>query len=106
MAPFVEAAFAPHAGLAAIPLQAADRSLRSDTALMEVLASLLVLTEGRFRRSELFELAAFPPVRRRFGFATEDLLRCQTWAESTNITWGLDAASRGAFGIPPEITTN
>lgn len=106
IAPFIEAAFADDGDLGPIPVRVADRSLGHDSPLMEVVASVLALCEGRFRRSEVLELAALEPVAVRFGFDVESRGRISDWATSTNVAWGMDAEARRTFGVPEEITTH
>jgi exodeoxyribonuclease V gamma subunit len=107
-APLVEAAFAgsERDGVPAVPVRVADRSLRLDNALLDSVAALLSMLDGRFRASDVLAFAARAPVRRRFGLGADHLGRLAEWAEATNVHWGLDPAGRAAFGVPAEVTAH
>lgn len=104
-APLVEAAFLgdPSHGIPPLPVRIADRSLRHDLPLLDAVAALLELDEGRFRASEVLAFAARGPVRQRFGFTADDLEMAAAWVERTNICWGLDPTSHQHVGIPAEL---
>lgn len=105
-APLVQAAF----GLADVPLggshpahtlrvQLADRALTSTNPLTAVAARLVELGGGRITASELLDLAATEPVRRRFGFDEDDLEQFGRWVEQAGVRWGLDESHRAAYGL-------
>jgi exodeoxyribonuclease V gamma subunit len=112
-APLVHAAFgaaesedggeggdAPVAGVPPdLRVRLADRSLRQTNPLLGVVARLLELATGRLTASELLDLAAREPVRRRFGLDDDDLTRLEEWVAATGIRWGLDAAHRRPFKL-------
>lgn len=76
----------------------ADRSLRQTNPLLGTLARLLDLADGRLTASQVVDLAAQPPVRRRFGFDDDDdLERLRGWVGAAGVRWGLDAAHRAPF---------
>ena len=77
----------------------ADRSLRQTNPVMSVAATLLELVDGRMTASEVLDLAAAAPVRRRFGFDDDDLGRLTEWVTEAQVRWGLDAAHRAAFKL-------
>lgn len=77
----------------------ADRSLRQTNPLLAFLAQMLDLAGGRVAASAVLDLAATPPVRRRFGFDDDDLDRIRTWVTESGIRWGLDAAHRAPFRL-------
>ncbi len=77
----------------------ADRSLRQTNPVMSVAATLLELVDGRLTASEVLDLAASAPVRRRFGFDDDDLGRLTEWVAEAQVRWGLDAAHRAAFKL-------
>jgi exodeoxyribonuclease V gamma subunit len=77
----------------------ADRSLRQTNPVMSVAATLLELVDGRMTASEVLDLAAAAPVRRRFGFDDDDLGRLTEWVAEAQVRWGLDAAHRAAFKL-------
>jgi len=105
-APLVRAAFgqpgdalvAAHPGHA-LRVRLADRSLRQTNPLLDTLAGLLELAGGRVTASQVLDLAASPPVRRRFGFDDDDLERLRDWAGRAGVRWGIGLQQRGAYGL-------
>jgi exodeoxyribonuclease V gamma subunit len=77
----------------------ADRSLRQTNPVMSVATTLLQLADGRMTASEVLDLAATAPVRRRFGFDDDDLGRLTEWVTQAQVRWGLDAAHRADFQL-------
>ena len=77
----------------------ADRSPARTNPLLEVAARLLDLAGGRATASDVLDLAAADPVRRRFGFTADDLDQLATWVRQAGIRWGFDAGHREDFGL-------
>jgi exodeoxyribonuclease V gamma subunit len=77
----------------------ADRSLRQTNPVLGVVSQVLALADQRATASQLLDLAAREPVRRRFGFDDDDLSRMQEWVAASGIRWGLDAAHREPFKL-------
>ncbi len=77
----------------------ADRALVSTNPLLAVAEVLLELSGGRVTASEVLDLAATEPCRRRFGFTDDELERVGRWVASTGVRWGLDQASRASFAM-------
>jgi exodeoxyribonuclease V gamma subunit len=77
----------------------ADRSLRQTNSVLGVVSQLLALGDQRATASQLLDLAAAEPVRRRFGFDDDDLSRMQDWVAASGIRWGFDAAHREPFKL-------
>jgi exodeoxyribonuclease V gamma subunit len=108
-APLLEAAFAgdPTHGVPVIPLRIADRSLRRDLPLFEALIGILdvlVLTDVRFRASDVLGLLDHAPIRLRFTLDAAEVGQIAAWVEHTNIRWGLDRRSQDDVGIPADVT--
>ena len=101
-APLVRAAFgqpgAAHPGHR-LRVRLADRSLRQTNPLLDTLSGLLALADGRVTASQLLDLAATAPVRRRFGLHDDDLERLRGWAGSAGVRWGLGPAQREAYAL-------
>ncbi len=105
-APLISAAFgldsdadrAEHPGHA-LRVRLADRSLRQLNPLVSVLSRMLELAESRVTASSVLDLAAFPPVARKFGFTEEDTARLQSLVTSAGVRWGLDASHRQPYGM-------
>ena len=89
----------PASPAALLRVRLADRSLRQTNPMMGVAASLLELIDGRMTASEVLDLAAAAPVRRRFGFDDDELARLTEWVTEAQVRWGLDAAHRAAFKL-------
>ncbi|MEP9362676.1 exodeoxyribonuclease V subunit gamma [Nocardioides sp. CN2-186] len=77
----------------------ADRALTSTNPLLAIAGSLLELSGGRVTASDVLDLAASEPCRRRFGFTDDDLDRVSRWVARAGVRWGLDAQSRAAFSM-------
>jgi exodeoxyribonuclease V gamma subunit len=77
----------------------ADRSLRQTNPVLDVVARLLELTDSRLTASEVLDLAAMQPVRRRFRFDEEALERVGDWVRRVGVRWGLDANARAGYGL-------
>src|SRR5690606_18046892 len=83
-------------GLPNLRVRLADRALTETNPLLGVVADLLAMAGERVTASALLDLAATPPVRRRFQLGEEDLEKLQRWVRDAGIRWGLDAAQRAA----------
>jgi len=101
-APLVAAAFGladgEHPGHR-LQVRLADRSLRRTNPLLDVVARLLDLADGRVTASAVLDLAAADPVRARFGFDEEDLERLRGWVAAVGTRWGLDREHRARVGV-------
>ncbi|MBA2389650.1 MAG: exodeoxyribonuclease V subunit gamma, partial [Geodermatophilaceae bacterium] len=103
-APLIRAAFGQgdtggHPGHR-LRVRLADRSLRRTNPLLDTVAGLLDLADGRVTASQVLDLAAHGPVRRMFGFGDDDLEQLRTWVTSSGIRWGVKLIQRQAFGLP------
>ncbi|GAA1998943.1 exodeoxyribonuclease V subunit gamma [Nakamurella flavida] len=77
----------------------ADRALRQTNPLLGLAGRLLTLAEGRMTASDLLDLAAAAPVRRRFRFDEDELDQIAEWVAQANVRWGVDAADRARYGL-------
>ncbi len=77
----------------------ADRALSQTNPLLSTVERLLDLADGRVTASEVLDLAAWAPVRRRFRFDDDELERLSAWAVESGARWGLDSAHRRPFGL-------
>ena len=101
-APLVRAAFGQPDGAHPghrLRVRLADRSLRQTNPLLDVLATLLELADGRVTASQVLDLAAVGPVRRAFGLRDDDLERLRDWAGRAGVRWGLGPAQRERFAL-------
>ncbi|MFF0818444.1 exodeoxyribonuclease V subunit gamma [Rhodococcus sp. NPDC003318] len=78
----------------------ADRALHQTNPVLAVTASLLELADGRVTASQLLDLAAAEPVRRRFRISDDDLERLREWTTAAGARWGLGPRERSAYGLP------
>ena len=77
----------------------ADRSPRQVNPLLTLTARLLDLAGRRITASQLLDLAATTPVRRKLRLDDDDLDTLQTWAVRAGVRWGLDATSRAPWHL-------
>ncbi len=77
----------------------ADRAMSSTNPLLAVAGRLVELAGGRVTATEVLDLAATEPVRRRFRFSDDDLARVTRWVGESGIRWGLDAGHRSGFAM-------
>ncbi|MDH6281565.1 exodeoxyribonuclease V subunit gamma [Prescottella agglutinans] len=104
-APLVRAAFGqgPQAHLGhpghRLRVRLADRALHQTNPVLSVVATLLDLADARVTVSQVLDLAATGPVRRRFRFDDDNLERMREWTTSAGARWGIGRRERGAFGL-------
>jgi len=90
---------ATHHALPDLRVRLADRSLRQTNPVLGVVSELMALADQRATASQLLDLAAREPVRRRFAFDDDDLSRMQDWVADSGIRWGFDAPHRAPFKL-------
>ncbi len=108
-APLIQAGFGlgAEAGVPAVAshpahrlrVRLADRGLGATNPLLGVAQQLITLSMGRATASELLDLVAAEPVRRRFGFTDNDIEQIANWVQDSGIRWGIDARHRTAFDL-------
>ncbi|MEN0134038.1 MAG: exodeoxyribonuclease V subunit gamma [Rhodococcus sp. (in: high G+C Gram-positive bacteria)] len=101
-APLIRAAFGQdvlgHPGHR-LRVRLADRALHQTNPVLAVVSSLLELADARVTASQILDLSAAAPVRRRFRFGDDDLERIREWASATGARWGIGPRQRAAFGL-------
>ncbi|AQA25849.1 exodeoxyribonuclease V, gamma subunit [Rhodococcus sp. MTM3W5.2] len=100
-APLVRAAFGQesvgHPGHR-LRVRLADRALHQTNPVLAVVATLLGLADGRVTASQVLDLAAAEPVRRRFRFTDDDLERLREWTTAAGARWGSGRCSAPTSG--------
>jgi exodeoxyribonuclease V gamma subunit len=100
-APFISAVFsAADEPRTRIPFSIADRSLKSQSLVIQAFLKMLRLCGGRFGATEVMDLLDALPVQARFELAPDDMETIQGWLDATGIRWGIDGADRSRFGVP------
>ncbi len=111
-APLIEAVFGPsatqhdQAGPTSLRYRIADMSIRHSNPVLAAVASLLQMATGRFEVGTVVDFIGLAPVRDRFDLSSDDLATITSWAESTNVRWGLNPQHREHHGLPRSLTTN
>lgn len=77
----------------------ADRALRQANPLLGTAATLLELAGSRLTASQVLDLVASGPVRRRFRLDDEALERISELVTAAGVRWGLDAAHRAPYKL-------
>jgi exodeoxyribonuclease V gamma subunit len=107
-APLIDAVFSDgrregdDPGFPAIPFRVADRVVRCVNPVAEAFLRVLRLAGARAKVSEVLDLLAMEPVRRRFRIEVDDLATIEGWIAASGIRWGLDAQHRADHGQPPD----
>ena len=82
-----------------LAVRLADRALRQINPLLDVVATLLELADARLSASEVLDLLASGPVRRRFALDVDDVARLRDLVARAGVRWGLDAAHRRPYRL-------
>ncbi|HEY6932619.1 MAG TPA: exodeoxyribonuclease V subunit gamma [Marmoricola sp.] len=101
-APLIQAAFGLEGGGHPghrLRVRLADRGLLSTNPLLQVAARLVGLAGGRATASEVLDLLAEEPVRRRFGLDDNDLAQLTRWVAESGVRWGLTGQHRAAYHL-------
>ncbi len=77
----------------------ADRALSSTNPLLALARRLVELAGSRVRASDVLDLIATEPVRRRFALDDTDLARITGWVDDAGVRWGLDRDQRASFAM-------
>jgi exodeoxyribonuclease V gamma subunit len=82
-----------------LAVRLADRALRQVNPLLDVVGTLLELADARLTASQVLDLLASSPVRRRFALDADDVGRLRDLVAHAGVRWGLDAAHRRPFRL-------
>jgi len=83
-----------------IPHNIADRSVKSESAIVDAFLTLIDLPDSRYDVNQVLALLEVPAVRSRFALAETDLPLIRHWLRETAIRWGIDAKNRAALELP------
>ncbi len=105
-APLVEAVFEREIGTEHyIPYRISDRSVRTDSPVIEAFVRLLELSGSRLPASQVLDLLTQPAIQGRFGFAPGDVEQLTRWVVDSGIRWGIDGDDRSRHD-QPEVHQN
>ncbi len=105
--PYIQAVFdLPKDDPRRIPFSIADRSIRTESRLVDTFMQILDFTNSRFGAAQVVSILEYPPVCRRFDLSEAELERIRRWIRDTRIRWGINADIRAEMGLPglPENT--
>jgi exodeoxyribonuclease V gamma subunit len=83
-----------------IPFSIADRSVRSESPLIQAFFKILALKGSRLGADEVLDLLESAGVQRRFDFEPGDIAQIRQWVERSHIRWGIDGEDRKSRGLP------
>ena len=83
-----------------IPYRIADRSIKSDSPVIEAFQRVLALVGGRSSASEVLDLLTLDAVRRRFDIAPDEIEQLTQWVVESGTRWAIDADHRALHGQP------
>lgn len=84
-----------------IPYRIADRSSLSENAVARAFRMFLDLMGSRFQASAVLDLLDHAPVQAAFGMDETHVEQAASWVREAPIRWGIDAAHRASFDLPP-----
>ena len=100
-APYIQAVFgSPEQDGFRIPFSVADRSVRTQSHLLDTFLLLLNLADSRLGASQVLALLESAPVSRKFELDEDDLELARHWVEEVRIRWGRDGRQRAGLGLP------
>jgi exodeoxyribonuclease V gamma subunit len=98
-APYIEAVF--EAREPTIPYTIADRGQYSAGVISHGLIALLDLAASRFTAGDVLSILENAAISEKFEITSADLELIRHWVSETHIKWGIDAAHRQAYDLPP-----
>ena len=98
-APYIEAVF--EAREPKIPYTIADRGPFSSSVVSLGLMALLDLAASRFTVGDVLSILENAAIGEKFGIISADLELIRHWVSQVHIKWGIDAAHRQSYDLPP-----
>ena len=80
-------------------VQLADRSPTQTNPLLDVVAKLLDLADGRVEATRVLDLLTTEPVSRRFGFSEDDHEVLARWVTDAGVRWAWDESGRERYDL-------
>ncbi len=101
-APYIDAVFGVHSldRRKEIRYGIADCSMARGSSLMQAMAAILEMLQGRFALSGFLALLDHQPIRNRFDLDENDVETIRRWIAESGIRWGVDAEERRREGLP------
>ena len=98
-APYIEAVFESREPK--IPYTIADRGPFSASVVSRGLVALLDLAESRFTAGDILSILENAAIREKYSITAADLDLIGHWVSEIHIKWGIDAAHRQSYDLPP-----
>lgn len=99
--PYIHAVFDAHSNNGTwIPFSVADRSIRMESRVIDVLPAILDLKANRFSVSQVMAILESGGVRLKFAFSETDLALISKWLKEVRIRWGINGQDRVEMGFP------
>ncbi|MEN6441734.1 MAG: exodeoxyribonuclease V subunit gamma [Syntrophobacter sp.] len=93
--PFIEAVFgSPENDLKKVPYSIADRSMRSESRIIDTFLGLLNLGSERITAPNVLSILEAPSVHSSFGITSPDVDLITGWVSEVRIRWGIDLEDR------------
>lgn len=100
-APFIRSVFGTPSGEpGSIPFSIADRSLCSESAVVDTFFRVLEMCGGRYTSSEVAAVLEADPVGARFEIQGDRLATVKRWIKEVRICWGIDGPGKAEAGLP------
>ncbi len=100
-APFIRSVFEKSSGgSGSIPFSIADRSLCSESTVVDTFLKILELCGGRYTSSEVAAVLEADPIGARFAIQGDRLSTVKRWIKDVRVCWGIDGSGKAEVGLP------
>ena len=83
-----------------IPFSISDRTVSSESPVLQVFLDLLGIGMGRQEASSVIKILEVPAIMRKFDITSDELSKLSTWIEQSGIRWGLCPNTASHFNLP------